>query len=48
MSELARRANINKGTLSRIERGWPATPSEAERLLAALAATGEPSPGAVT
>lgn len=43
MSELARRSGVNKGNLSRIERGWPATPSEAERLLTALLAAGAPA-----
>lgn len=38
LNELARRAGINKGRLSIIERGVPPTDEEARRLLAALKA----------
>jgi len=37
LRELARRADVNRGTISRIERGWPASPEQAARLVAALA-----------
>lgn len=36
LRELARRADLNRGTISRIERGWPASPEQAQALLAAL------------
>ena len=37
--ELARRSGVNRGTISRIERGWPAGPEDAALLLAVLEAT---------
>jgi len=39
LSEVARRAKINKGRLSIIERGVPPTDEEAARILAALRQT---------
>ncbi len=34
--DLATRSGVNRGTISRIERGWPATAVEAQKLLIAL------------
>jgi Helix-turn-helix len=34
--ELSRRSGVNRGTISRIERGWPAGPEDAAAILAAL------------
>ena len=36
LRELERLTGINRGTLSRIERGWLATPAETARILEAL------------
>ena len=36
LRELSRRSGVNRGTISRIERGWPASPEDAARLVAAL------------
>lgn len=42
LSEVARRAGINKGRLSIIERGVPPSDDEARRILAALRGTESP------
>ena len=34
--ELSRRSGVNRGTISRIERGWAASPEEAEALVRVL------------
>jgi transcriptional regulator with XRE-family HTH domain len=36
---LSRLSGVNRGTISRIERGWPASPEDAARLVAVLEAT---------
>lgn len=36
LRELSRRSKVNRGTISRIERGWPATASDAAALTKAL------------
>ncbi len=36
LRELARRSGVNPGVISRIERGWPASPKDSARLLAVL------------
>lgn len=41
LRELARRSGVNPGVISRIERGWPAGPEDARRLLVALEAAEE-------
>ncbi len=33
LREVSRRSGVNRGTLSRIERGWPAGPEDAARLV---------------
>lgn len=43
MNEVSRRAGINSGRLSIIERGVPPTPEEAARLRAVLIAAIEPN-----
>lgn len=44
LRELERLTGINRGTLSRIERGWLATADETAKILAAL--TGQPKDAA--
>lgn len=39
LREVARRSGLNRGTISRIERGWPATSAQAAALLRALEAS---------
>lgn len=36
LRELSRRSGVNRGTISRIERGWPASPADAAALVRAL------------
>ncbi len=38
LRDLSRRSGVNRGTISRIERGWPASPEDAARLVSALEA----------
>lgn len=43
LRELSRRSGVNRGTISRIERGWPVSPEDAARLVAALEGAEEQS-----
>lgn len=36
LREVARRSGVNPGVISRIERGWPASPADAAAILAVL------------
>jgi len=36
LREVARRSGVNPGVISRIERGWPASPADAAKLLRTL------------
>ena len=36
LRELARRSGVNPGVISRIERGWPAGPEDAAKMLTVL------------
>jgi transcriptional regulator with XRE-family HTH domain len=42
LSELARRSGVNKGDLSRIERGWPASVDQALAIARVLEAAEQP------